>query len=180
MKRKTSSNKTEGQKKYSDTPTNSTGKKRNFQNSSAAKKKSDPSKAPQLPKIEGMPKLQHPHKPVMSKPAPVIKDEVRLNKFISNAGICSRRKADELIEQGSVTVNGEVVYEMGHKVKSTDIVTYNGKRVVSENKVYVLLNKPKDFITTTADERGRRTVMELVKHASNGARLYPKIGRAHV
>lgn len=176
MKRKTSSNKTEGQKKYSDTPSNSTGKKRTFQKPGTSKKKSDATKSGGLPRIEGLPKLNHPNKPVTSKPAPVFKDEVRLNKYISNSGICSRRKADELIEQGLVAVNGTVVYEMGFKVKSSDEVTYNGAKVVSENKVYVLLNKPKDFLTTTSDERGRRTVMELVKNASKGARLYP-IGR---
>lgn len=126
--------------------------------------------------LAGMPKLNHPNKPVTSKPAPKQTDEIRLNKYISNAGICSRRKADELIEQGLVQVNGEVVLEMGFKVQPKDIVTYNGAKVVSENKVYVLLNKPKDFITTTSDERGRKTVMELVRHASNGTRLYP-VGR---
>lgn len=126
--------------------------------------------------MEGMLKLHHPNRAVTSKPAPKHTDEIRLNKYISNAGICSRRKADELIGQGLVQVNGEVVLEMGHKVNPGDVVTYNGAKVVSENKVYVLLNKPKDFITTTADERGRKTVMELVKHASKGARLYP-IGR---
>lgn len=175
MKRKTSSNKTEGQKKYSDTPSPAAGRKRTF-SKPAFKKKEDDSKSSSVPRIDGIPKLNHPNKPVTSKPAPKLTDEVRLNKFISNAGICSRRKADELIESGQIAVNGVVIYEMGHKVKNSDEVTYNGKKVVSENKVYVLLNKPKDFITTTSDERGRRTVMELVKHASNGARLYP-VGR---
>lgn len=151
-----------------------------FQAKPSYTKKSDEPKSKrkrtETPQLAGMPKLNHPNKPVTSKPAPKITEEVRLNKYISNAGICSRRKADELIEKGLVKVNDEVVYAMGHKVKPNDVVTYNGAKVVSEHKVYVLLNKPKDFITTTSDERGRKTVMELVKLASNGARLYP-VGR---
>jgi len=123
-----------------------------------------------------MPRANHPDRPVTSKPAPQFTGEVRLNKYVANSGICSRRKADELIQQGLVKVNDQVIYEMGYKVKPGDVVYYNGSRVVSEPKVYVLLNKPKDFITTTADERGRKTVMELVRQAANGVRLYP-VGR---
>ena len=102
-------------------------------------------------------------------------DLIRLNKYIANAGICSRREADTFIAAGQVTVNGKVVTEMGHKVKRTDDVRFDGKRLNPEKKEYVLLNKPKNFITTTRDERGRRTVMELVSSASNN-RLYP-VGR---
>lgn len=102
-------------------------------------------------------------------------DEVRLNKYIANAGVCSRREADVYIAAGSVTVNGKVVSEMGYKVKRTDDVRYDGRRLNPEKKEYVLLNKPKGFITTTNDEKGRRTVMELVSSASNN-RLYP-VGR---
>lgn len=101
---------------------------------------------------------------------------IRLNKYVANAGICSRRKADELIKQGEVYVNGEAVLEMGFRVKTNDVVTYQGKKLESEKKVYILLNKPKNFITTTSDERGRRTVMELVKQVTKQARIYP-IGR---
>lgn len=100
---------------------------------------------------------------------------IRLNKYISNAGICSRRKADEFIEAGKVTVNDQVITAMGHKVLRDDVVKFDGKPVVSGKKVYVLLNKPKDYITTTKDERDRKTVMELVKEASH-ERLYP-VGR---
>lgn len=121
------------------------------------------------------PAVQKPTAPVVSAPAPVWKDEVRLNKYISNAGICSRRKADEYISEGRVTVNDDVVYEMGYKVQPGDKVYFDGTRVVNDKKVYVLLNKPKDFITTTDDEKGRRTVMDLVKKASD-VRLYP-VGR---
>lgn len=120
-------------------------------------------------------KIDKPTAPVVFVEAPVMKDEMRLNKFISNAGICSRRKADEHIKEGSVTVNGQIILEMGYKVQPGDKVYFKGERVVNEKKVYVLLNKPKDFITTTDDEKGRKTVMDLVKKAAD-VRLYP-VGR---
>ena len=102
-------------------------------------------------------------------------DLIRLNKYIANAGICSRREADTFIAAGNVTVNGKPVTEMGYKVKKTDDVRFDGRKLNPEKKEYVLLNKPKNFITTTRDEKGRRTVMELVSNASNN-RLYP-VGR---
>ena len=100
---------------------------------------------------------------------------IRLNKYIANAGICSRREADVLIATGAITVNGEVVTEMGHKVMPTDEVRYGDKILQREKPVYVLLNKPKDYITTTDDERGRANVMELVRDACE-ERIYP-VGR---
>ncbi len=100
---------------------------------------------------------------------------VRLNKYLSNAGICSRREADELIKAGTVTVNGVVVTEMGYKVKSSDTINYAGARLKNERKVYILLNKPKDYITTTDDPRERHTVMELIADACK-ERVYP-VGR---
>lgn len=100
---------------------------------------------------------------------------IRLNKYIANAGICSRREADVLIATGAITVNGEVVTEMGHKVMPTDEVRYGDKVLQREKPVYVLLNKPKDYITTTDDERGRANVMELVRDACE-ERIYP-VGR---
>lgn len=100
---------------------------------------------------------------------------VRLNKFIANAGICSRREADTYIAAGNVTVNGQVVTEMGHQVNPQDEVRFDGRMLRSEKKEYVLLNKPKNFITTTQDEKGRRTVMELISGATK-ARLLP-VGR---
>lgn len=101
---------------------------------------------------------------------------IRLNRYIANAGICSRRKADELIEAGVVSVNGEVVSELGTKVDpSKDIIRYNGETLKREKMVYVLLNKPKDYITTTDDPQERRTVMHLVEKASR-ERIYP-VGR---
>ncbi|NQZ44315.1 MAG: rRNA pseudouridine synthase [Flavobacteriaceae bacterium] len=102
-------------------------------------------------------------------------DLIRLNKYIANAGICSRREADTYIAAGNVSVNGEVITEMGFKVKRGDDVRFDGRRLNPEKKEYVLLNKPKNFITTTNDEKGRRTVMELISSASNN-RLYP-VGR---
>ena len=101
---------------------------------------------------------------------------IRLNRYISNAGICSRRKADELIAAGVISVNGEVVSELGHKVDPfKDAVRYNGELLKREKMVYVLLNKPKDYITTTDDPQERRTVMHLVEKATR-ERIYP-IGR---
>src|SRR5262249_4916317 len=103
-------------------------------------------------------------------------DTIRLNRYIANAGICSRRKADELIEAGVISVNGEVISELGFKVNPTkDEIRYNGELLKREKMVYVLLNKPKDYITTTDDPQERRTVMHLVEKASR-ERIYP-IGR---
>jgi 23S rRNA pseudouridine2605 synthase len=100
---------------------------------------------------------------------------IRLNKFISNSGVCSRREADKLIESGAVTVNGKIVSELGYKVNPTDVVNYGGASIKREKNVYVLLNKPKDYITTLDDPEGRKTVMELVKSACK-ERIYP-VGR---
>jgi 23S rRNA pseudouridine2605 synthase len=101
---------------------------------------------------------------------------IRLNRYISNAGICSRRKADDLIAAGVVSVNGVVISELGHKIDpQKDEIRYNGEMLKREKMVYVLLNKPKDYITTTEDPQERRTVMHLVEKASR-ERIYP-IGR---
>ncbi|MBC6366305.1 pseudouridine synthase [Algoriphagus sp. AK58] len=102
-------------------------------------------------------------------------DLLRLNKYIANSGICSRREADDLIAKGLVTVNGEVITEMGYKVKKTDRVVFEGKKINPEKPVYVLLNKPKDFITTTEDPMERKTVMKLVENACE-ERIFP-VGR---
>lgn len=100
---------------------------------------------------------------------------IRLNRYIANAGICSRREADVFISSGVVTVNGKTITEMGYRVKPGDVVTYDGAPIRNERKIYLLLNKPKDYITTTDDPQERRTVMELVKGACR-ERLYP-VGR---
>jgi len=108
-------------------------------------------------------------------PMPSFNDDVRLNKFIANAGICSRREADVLIQSGVVEVNGKPVTEMGYRIKPGDEVKYDGSLIQTEKKRYVLLNKPKDFITTMDDPMGRRTVLQLVKGACK-ERIYP-VGR---
>ena len=100
---------------------------------------------------------------------------VRLNKFLANAGVCSRREADEFIQAGVVTVNGKVVTELGTKVLRTDDVKFHDQTVKMEKKVYVLLNKPKDTVTTSDDPQQRKTVMDLVKNACP-ERIYP-VGR---
>ncbi|MBJ6369278.1 pseudouridine synthase [Snuella sedimenti] len=100
--------------------------------------------------------------------------EIRLNKYVANSGICSRREADTYIAMGLVTVNGKVVTEMGYKVKLEDEVRYDGARINPEKKAYVLLNKPKGFATTTSEGKGR-TVMDLVANATS-SRIKP-IGR---
>ena len=123
----------------------------------------------------------HPHKlknfkikPSSSSPEKK-SDEIRLNKFISNSGICSRREADKYIKSGSASVNGKIITEMGFKVSPDDEVRFDGALISPEAKRYVLLNKPKNYITTMDNERGRKTVMELVQTASK-ERIYP-VGR---
>ena len=105
----------------------------------------------------------------------VHKDTIRLNKYIANSGICSRREADDLIIQGLVEVNGKVVTEMGYQVEKTDKVVFDGQGITPEKPVYVLLNKPKGYISTTKDDKARKTVMDLVANASP-YRLFP-VGR---
>lgn len=118
-------------------------------------------------------------KPYRKKTAPlksgVETGLVRLNKYLANAGICSRREADKLIESGVVKINGKIVTELGTKVGPNDKVQYGGETLKREKLQYVLLNKPKDFITTSDDPQNRRTVMALVERACR-ERIYP-VGR---
>ena len=102
-------------------------------------------------------------------------EPLRLNKFLANAGVCSRREADEFIQAGVVSVNGEIVTELGTKILRTDVVKFHDQPVTIEKKVYVLLNKPKDYVTTSDDPQQRKTVMDLVKNACP-ERIYP-VGR---
>jgi pseudouridine synthase len=102
-------------------------------------------------------------------------EPIRLNKYLANAGVCSRREADEFITAGVVSVNGEIITELGTKVKRTDVVKFHEETVSLESKVYVLLNKPKDCVTTSDDPQARLTVMDLVKGACE-ERIYP-VGR---
>ena len=106
---------------------------------------------------------------------PKANEKIRLNRFIANAGICSRREADTLISEGVVELNGEICTELGTKVSFSDTVKVNGKRIEGEKKKYLLLNKPKDYITTMDDEKGRKTVLDLVDRACP-ERIYP-VGR---
>jgi len=101
---------------------------------------------------------------------------MRLNKYIAHCGICSRRAAQEPIEKGLVTVNGKVVLEIGHRVMETDVVTFKNEVVKPEtNMVYILMNKPKDTVTTLSDEKGRKTVMDIIGNKVK-ERIYP-VGR---
>ena len=102
-------------------------------------------------------------------------EPIRLNKFLANAGVCSRREADEFITAGVVSVNGVVVTELGTKIKRADEVKFHDQMVSIERKIYILLNKPKDTVTTSDDPQARRTVMDLVKGACD-ERIYP-VGR---
>ena len=133
---------------------------------------------PRTDKYEGKPKTSRPdnsdrdEKPARTPGEP---GTTRLNRYIANSGVCSRREADELIAQGDITVNGQTVTEMGFRVKEGDMVKYGTKALTPERFVYVLLNKPKDYLTTTEDPDERKTVMELVADAGN-FRMYP-VGR---
>jgi 23S rRNA pseudouridine2605 synthase len=102
-------------------------------------------------------------------------EPVRLNRYLANAGVCSRREADTFIQAGVVKVNGIVVTELGTKVKRSDEVMFHDQTINMEKKVYLLLNKPKDYVTTSDDPQNRKTVMDLVKNACR-ERIYP-VGR---
>ena len=102
-------------------------------------------------------------------------DLIRLNKYIASTGVCSRREADEFIRAGLITVNGKLVTEMGVKISPADQVKYNGETLREEKKVYIVMNKPKDYVTTVEDPHARKTVLELVKGACK-ERIYP-VGR---
>ncbi len=134
-------------------------------------KKSSPSFDPR--KEGGFKKKVRPQLP----PSAYKKDDglTRLNKYIANSGMGSRREADEMIKMGLISVNGVTITEMGHKVKAGDVVRYEDKLLKAEQPVYILLNKPKGFITTTADPKDRKTVMNLVASACK-ERIYP-VGR---
>lgn len=147
-------------------------------------KKKNPRRTPGVPKkAEKKTKKEFPRR-VHEKPPRKVKKNpsnnsdqglIRLNRYLAMAGICSRREADNYIKAGLVKVNGKVVDELGVKVKKTDTVTFHDKTITPEKKVYILLNKPKGYITTREDEKGRKTVMELVSKLTD-ERVYP-VGR---
>ena len=124
-------------------------------------------------------KISKSAKPILKSKKPVLspteKYEIRLNKYIANTGLCSRREADEYILSGQIQVNGKKVSEFGTKITPKDVVTFKGKKLTAEKKVYILMNKPKDVITTTDDPQGRRTVFSIIK-SRPGERIYP-VGR---
>jgi 23S rRNA pseudouridine2605 synthase len=121
-------------------------------------------------------KVVRTRKEVLDLPKAKHEDElIRLNKYIASTGVCSRREADEFIQAGLITVNDKLVTELGTKIRATDRIRYNGERLKEEKKVYILLNKPKDYITTLEDPHAKRTVLDLIKGACR-ERVYP-VGR---
>ena len=125
--------------------------------------------------ISRRPQIDNEHFSDNDMVAAPIKDEVRLNKFIANSGVCSRREGDNFILAGVVTVNGEVVTELGTKVNiNTDDIRFNGERLKGENKIYIIMNKPKGYVTTASDPHADKTVMDLLKGCPS--RVFP-VGR---
>ena len=148
-------NKKEGSNRKSTSNRNTKGKPTGFSKPKPAKAK----------------RSQKPKKVTTDTPPPAVKpkmksDDSRLNKYIANSGACSRRDADIYIQSGNVKVNGEVIIEMGYKVKPGDVVNFDGATIVPEKKEYILLNKPKNFTTSVEDDRDMRNVFELIKNAS--------------
>lgn len=143
-----------------------TDKKRHNKDSKPKRKAGSYKKAP-LRKPSGKKSDNNPHTKAND-------GKIRLNKYLANAGICSRREADTLIATGVVTVNGKIITEMGFKVSPDDKVNFGGETIRSEKKVYLLMNKPKDFITTLDDPFGRKTVLQLLGKLKE--RVYP-VGR---
>ena len=157
-------------------PRNEAAPKKAYVRTGVGVKKGDEGKAPEydFKRIKEIETNQNRFRKTKIEPSSAL-GAIRLNRYISNAGICSRRDADLLIEQGEIFVNGTAVTELGYKVNPGDVVKY-GKRTLSREKmVYLLLNKPKDFITTTKDPEERKTVMQLVSNACK-ERVYP-VGR---
>lgn len=132
------------------------------------KKKSSSNSKPPMQKRSQKPRTNA-AKPTQNVPKPLKSDDIRLNKYISNSGVCSRRDADIYIQSGNVKVNGEVITEMGYKVKPGDVVNFDGKTLVPEKKEYILLNKPKNFTTSGDEETDNRNVMELVRGATKSS-----------
>ena len=104
-----------------------------------------------------------------------MKELIRLNKYIASTGLCSRRQADVFIKSGLITVNNKIITELGTRIYQKDIVKYNGERIKEEKRIYILLNKPKDYVTTVEDPHASKTVLDLVRHACK-ERVYP-VGR---
>ena len=130
-------------------------------------KRAEAAQARVNPQAEGIPRT------TISK---TVDEKMPLNKYIAHSGVCSRRDAVDIIKSGKVKVNNAVILEPGYKMSTGDIVVVNGKKITpAKNLVYILMNKPKDFITTTEDERGRKTVLDIIKNATK-EKVYP-VGR---
>jgi 23S rRNA pseudouridine2605 synthase len=130
-------------------------------------KRAEAAQAKAIPEAGSIPRA------TFSKP---VEEKMPLNKYIAHSGVCSRRDAVDIIKSGKVKVNNAVITEPGYKISAGDIVVANGKKITpAKNLVYILLNKPKDFITTTEDERGRKTVLDIIKNATK-EKVYP-VGR---
>jgi 23S rRNA pseudouridine2605 synthase len=136
--------------------------------------KNDRREKPEFKKREKKPAAQG-KRVIKLKPQDNDNSSIRLNKYLANAGVCSRREADKLIESGVVSINGKVVTQLGTKVSPDDNIQFGGETLRKEKPVYLLLNKPKDYITTTDDPDNRRTVMALIANACK-ERIYP-VGR---
>ena len=125
----------------------------------------DPKSDKKVSKRDKRKYIEYRQKKKKGDPLPSFNDEVRLNKFLSNAGICSRREADVLIAAGVIMVNGKVMTELGYKVKLDDEIKYDGETIKSYHKRYVLLNKPKGYGTKLDDPKGRKTILSLIQKA---------------
>ncbi|MGV3695697.1 pseudouridine synthase [Flavobacterium sp.] len=168
-------NKKDGNNKKSGSRPNSSRPSSNKPKAALPKRSQKPKKATPTADGDAAKKTHKPAKTFQNSPKPLKSDDIRLNKYISNSGVCSRRDADIYIQSGNVKVNGEVITEMGYKVKPGDVVNFDGATLVPERKEYILLNKPKNFTTSNEDDADHRNVLELVRAATN-AKIQP-IGR---
>ncbi len=170
-------NKKEGGNKRGGTRTNSSRPNSNKPKPALAKRAQGPKKEkPVKEEKDTIKRVVKSSKTVSNNvPKPLKSDDIRLNKYISNSGVCSRRDADIYIQSGNVKVNGEVITEMGYKVKPGDVVNFDGSVLTPERKEYILLNKPKNFTTSNEEEADHRNVLELVRAATK-AKIQP-IGR---
>ncbi|MBP5692710.1 MAG: pseudouridine synthase [Bacteroidales bacterium] len=172
----------EAPKRYSTSGKTSAAIKRTFSNPETGRKRTRGDFEQVRSQLEGREAVLPPRKaqtqvytPKPRKPKAKLEEGIRLNRFIANSGICSRREADEYIQQGMITVNGQTVTELGTKVFQTDEVRLDGKLLQGEEKVYIIMNKPKNCVTTTDDPHARKTVMDLIAGKCT-QRVYP-VGR---
>ncbi|HAT81675.1 MAG TPA: rRNA pseudouridine synthase [Flavobacterium sp.] len=168
-------NKKEGNSNKSGGRANSSRPNSNKPKPAMAKRAQGPKKVKPSTKIAEEEAVKNSKKPNQAPKRPKVKDEIRLNKYISNSGVCSRRDADIYIQSGNVKVNGIPVTEMGYMVKPGDVVNFDGAVLTPEKKVYILLNKPKNFTTALDEGQEFRNVLELVK-GSTSAKIGP-VGR---